>query len=151
MERLRAELEDSHAHLVNSQDEKSLLAKQAAVFESKAATMEDALAEEKRKGAVAKAQADLRLEEERIRRAAAEERLEEVKAQLEKVGAAGQPKGVGKESLARVSSMLDAAKKEKAELLEDNKCRAKQIEDLHTQVEAGKALAADVEQKDKVS
>ena len=150
MERLRAELEDSHAHLVNSQDEKSLLAKQAAVFESKAATMEDAMAEEKRKGAVAKAQADLRLEEERIRRAAAEERLEEVKAQLEK-GAAGQPQGVGKESLARVSSMLDAAKKEKAELLEDNKCRAKQIEDLLAQVEAGKALAADVEEKDKGS
>ena len=35
LERLRSELEDSHAHLVNSQDEKSLLAKQMAVFQSR--------------------------------------------------------------------------------------------------------------------
>ena len=59
LERLRAELEDSHNNLVNSQDEKSLLSKQMTVFESKISSLEDEICEERRKFSALKSQLDL--------------------------------------------------------------------------------------------
>ena len=59
LERLRAELADSHNNLVNSQDEKSLLSKQMTVFESKISSLEDEICEERRKFSSLKSQLDL--------------------------------------------------------------------------------------------
>ena len=88
MARLRSDLEDSQASLLSSQGEKTNLTKQMAVFESKLATLKDEIADEKYRSSMLKSQFETALEEEKVKRKVAEDRVEIFKVQLQELKSA---------------------------------------------------------------